>query len=168
VTRLRPLPTKLVSNLPYNVAATLVVDSLERTPSIGLWCVMVQKEVGERFFAPPGTKVYGAVSVLVQLLARRTGSHPVSRTVFRPRPRVDSLLVAFERVPKPSRYGEVKNVVQAAFAHRRKTLPNSLALTGLATREVAIGALAGLGRSASTRAEALAPAEFVQLTELLR
>ena len=58
---------------------------------------MVQKEVGERFFAKPGTKAYGAVSVLVQLAAIRTGTHAVSRTVFRPRPRVDSMLVAFTR-----------------------------------------------------------------------
>ena len=59
---------------------------------------MVQREVADRFFAAPATKAYGAVSVLVQLAAERTGFHPVSRTVFRPRPNVDSALVAFRRV----------------------------------------------------------------------
>jgi 16S rRNA (adenine1518-N6/adenine1519-N6)-dimethyltransferase len=167
VSTLRPVATKLVSNLPYNLAATVVVDSLENTPSIQLWCVMVQREVGERFFAEPGTKAYGAVSVLVQLAAIRTGTHAVSRTVFRPRPRVDSMLVAFSRVPRLPRYDRVKEVVQAAFAHRRKTLPNSLALSGLAGREKAAAALAALGHKATVRAESLAPEEFARLAELL-
>ena len=69
-----------------------------RCPQIELWCVMVQREVADRFFASPSTKAYGAVSVLVQLAAERTGFHPVSREVFRPRPNVDSALVAFRRV----------------------------------------------------------------------
>jgi 16S rRNA (adenine1518-N6/adenine1519-N6)-dimethyltransferase len=163
-----PKATKLVSNLPYNVAAGVVLDTLEQMPSIQLWCVMVQKEVGDRFFAARGSKAYGAVSVLVQLSARRTGSHAVSRTVFRPRPRVDSLLVAFARLPQSPDYGRVKIVVQAAFAHRRKTLPNSLELAGLAERKRAAAALDELGYEPSARAEALAPEEFVRLAELLR
>lgn len=167
VARLRPVSTKLVSNLPYNVAATVVVESLESAPSIGLWCVMVQREVGERFFATPGTKPYGAVSALVQLLAIRTGTHAVSRTVFRPRPRVDSMLVAFARAPRPLHYDTVKTIVQAAFAHRRKTLPNSLALSGVAERERAAGALVELGHEPSARAESLSPEEFLRLAELL-
>ena len=87
---LRPRPTKLVANLPYNVATPLVVESLEHARSLVHWCVMVQREVADRFFAEPRTKAYGAVSVLVQLSARKTGFHPVSPTVFRPRPRVES------------------------------------------------------------------------------
>jgi 16S rRNA (adenine1518-N6/adenine1519-N6)-dimethyltransferase len=129
---------------------------------------MVQREVADRFFAAPSTKAYGAVSVLVQLAAERTGFHPVSREVFRPRPNVDSALVAFRRMPIPPRYAEVKRVVEAAFAHRRKTLPNSLALTGLADRERTADALASIGRDRSLRAEALAPKEFVALEEALR
>ena len=84
--------TKLVANLPYNVATPLVVESLDGLPNVGLWCVMVQREVADRFFARPGTKDYGAVSVLVQLAAERSGFHAVSRTVFRPQPNVDSAL----------------------------------------------------------------------------
>jgi 16S rRNA (adenine1518-N6/adenine1519-N6)-dimethyltransferase len=159
---------KLVSNLPYNVATALVVESLDGLPNVGLWCVMVQREVADRFFAQPGTKDYGAVSVLVQLAAERTGFHTVSRTVFRPPPNVDSALVAFRRTDLPSDYGRVKAVVTAAFAHRRKTLPNSLALAGVASRDEAGRALAAIGHAAETRAEALAPPQFVALTEALR
>jgi 16S rRNA (adenine1518-N6/adenine1519-N6)-dimethyltransferase len=164
---LRPPPTKLVSNLPYNVAATVVLDTLEHLHSVERWCVMVQKEVGERFFAAPGTKVYGAVSVLVQLSARRTGMHPVSRTVFRPRPRVDSLLVAFERLPARPDLGRIRDVVHASFAHRRKTLTNSLELAGLTSRERGARAVAALGHDPTTRAEELSPEEFAKLAELL-
>ena len=164
---LSPLPTKLVANLPYNVATPIVVESLDGLPGIELWCVMVQREVADRFFAVPATKAYGAVSVLVQLCARRTGFHPVSRTVFRPPPNVDSALVAFRRIEPPSDFARIKRIVEAAFAHRRKTLPNSLALAGAATREEAEHALAALARRPSARAEELAPEEFVRLAEAL-
>jgi len=164
---LRTNATKLVANLPYNVATPLLVESLDGLPGIDLWCVMVQREVADRLFAVPATKAYGAVSVLVQLVAERTGFHAVARTVFRPRPNVDSALVAFRRTSMPADYARVKQVVGAAFAHRRKTLPNSVALAGLASREQAAGALAAIGRAPETRAEALAPADFVALTEAL-
>jgi 16S rRNA (adenine1518-N6/adenine1519-N6)-dimethyltransferase len=160
--------TKLVSNLPYNVATPIVVESLDGLPNVGLWCVMVQREVADRFFARPGTKEYGAVSVLVQLVCERTGFHPVSRTVFRPPPNVDSALVAFRRTGLPDKYPRVKQIVTAAFAHRRKTLPNSLELAGVAARAAAVDALAAIGREASVRAEALAPPEFVELEKALR
>jgi 16S rRNA (adenine1518-N6/adenine1519-N6)-dimethyltransferase len=164
---LEPAPRKLVANLPYSVATPLVVESLDGLPSIGYWTVMVQREVADRFFAEPSTKAYGAVSVLVQLAAKRTGFHPVSRTVFRPQPNVDSALVAFQRTELPETYPQVKRVVEAAFAHRRKTLPNSLELSGVALRKEAADALAAIDRTPEVRAEALAPREFVALTEAL-
>ena len=164
---LEPAPTKLVANLPYNVATPIVAESLAGLPSLELWCVMVQREVADRFFAEPSTKAYGAVSVLVQLAARRTGFHPVARTVFRPPPNVDSALVAFRRVPLPDRFDRIKAIVEASFAHRRKTLPNSVALAGLAPRERAAAALEAIGRRPESRAEALEPAEFVALAEAL-
>jgi 16S rRNA (adenine1518-N6/adenine1519-N6)-dimethyltransferase len=164
---LDPAPTKLVANLPYNVATPIVAESLDGLPSVGRWTVMVQREVADRFFASPGTKAYGAVSVLVQLAAERTGFHPVARTVFRPRPNVDSALVAFHRTDLPENFAWVKRVVAAAFAHRRKTLPNSLELSGLATREEAVAALGRIGRDPGVRAEALEPQEFVELTRAL-
>src|SRR4029453_15880143 len=92
---LDPPPRKLVANLPYQIATPLIAESLDGLPTIELWCVMVQREVADRFFAAPGTKSYGAVSVLIQLTAERTGFHAVARTVFRPPPNVDSALVAF-------------------------------------------------------------------------
>ena len=145
--RLEPPATKLVSNLPYSIATPLVIETLDGLPSVELWCVMVQREVADRFFAAPRTKTYGAVSVLVQLAARRTGFHPVSPSVFRPRPNVDSALVAFRRVELPPRFAEIKRIVTAAFAHRRKTLPNSLALSGVASRQKAVEALAAIGHA---------------------
>jgi 16S rRNA (adenine1518-N6/adenine1519-N6)-dimethyltransferase len=168
VPALDPSPTKLVSNLPYNVATPIVVETLEHAPSLLLWCVMVQREVADRFFAAPKTKPYGAVSVLVQLGARRVGFHPVARTVFRPRPRVESALVAFVRTGAPAVLTEVRPVVEAAFAHRRKTLANSVALTGLASREAAESALAVLDLPRGVRAEELTPAQFVDLAGALR
>jgi 16S rRNA (adenine1518-N6/adenine1519-N6)-dimethyltransferase len=160
-------PTKLVANLPYNVATPVLVESLDGLPTVELWCVMLQREVADRLFASPSTKAYGAVSVLVQLAAERTGFHPVSRNVFRPRPNVESALVAFRRTALPPDYARVKGVVEAAFAHRRKTLPNSLALAGLADRDRAVTALASIGRAPETRAEQLDPLELLALAQAL-
>ena len=164
---LEPPPNKLVANLPYNVATAVVVESVERAPSVERWCVMVQREVADRFFAAPSTKAYGAVSVLLQLTTERTGFHAVSRTVFRPQPNVDSTLVAFRRIGMPADYARVKRVVEAAFAHRRKTLANSLALSGLAERGRATDALRAVGRPPATRAEELDSREFVALAAVL-
>jgi 16S rRNA (adenine1518-N6/adenine1519-N6)-dimethyltransferase len=168
LTALEPAPTKFVANLPYNVATPLIVESLDGLPSVDHWTVMVQREVGDRLFAGPRTKSFGAVSVLVQLAAERTGFHPVSRTVFRPPPNVDSALVAFRRISLPERFSEIKSVVEAAFAHRRKTLPNSIELAGLATRAQAAEALAAIDREPTVRAEELEPHDFVALAASLR
>ena len=162
-----PMPHKLVANLPYNVATPIVVESVVAPGPIDSWCVMVQREVADRFFALPSTKAYGAVSVLVQLHAERTGFHPVARTVFRPPPNVDSALVAFARKPGDVAGEGVRRVVQGAFAHRRKTLANSLSLAGVAERGTAASALASLGHDSSVRAEALAPETFVELAAAL-
>jgi 16S rRNA (adenine1518-N6/adenine1519-N6)-dimethyltransferase len=164
---LAPGTTKLVANLPYNIATPLLVESLDGLPELELWCVMVQREVADRLFAKPSTKAYGSVSVLIQLATQRTGLHPVSRTVFRPPPNVNSALVAFRRTGLPEDFPRLKKVVTAAFAHRRKTLPNSLELAGLTTRAAAIEALAAIDREPSVRAEALAPSEFLALADAL-
>jgi 16S rRNA (adenine1518-N6/adenine1519-N6)-dimethyltransferase len=100
----------------------------------------------------------------VQLATERTGFHPVSREVFRPRPNVESALVAFRRTG-PGADTRTKRVVEAAFGHRRKTLANSLALAGVSPRERAVEALASIGRAPSVRAEELTPPEFVALAE---
>jgi 16S rRNA (adenine1518-N6/adenine1519-N6)-dimethyltransferase len=163
-----PPPRKLVANLPYNVATPIVMEGLAVLPSVSLWCVMVQREVADRFFAPPGTKEYGAVSVVLQLAVERTGFHSVARTCFRPPPNVDSALVSFRRKRDwDAELAAVRRLAQAAFAHRRKILANSLELAGLANRERTASALDELGRQASVRAEELTPDEFLRLGELI-
>jgi 16S rRNA (adenine1518-N6/adenine1519-N6)-dimethyltransferase len=129
---------------------------------------MVQREVADRLFAGPGTKAYGAVSALVQLTAEQTGFHAVSRTVFRPPPNVESALVAFRRTRDwGEEFTRVKEVVQAAFAYRRKTLANSLAVAGVAERRAVEDALRVAGRRPDARAETLAPEELEGLAAAL-
>jgi 16S rRNA (adenine1518-N6/adenine1519-N6)-dimethyltransferase len=156
---LDPPPDALVANLPYNVATPVIVNAL---PAVDRFCVMVQREIADRLFAQPGTKAYGAVSVLVQLACERIGRRPVSRKVFAPEPNVDSALVAFRRRPDAA-FGEswewTSRVVHAAFAHRRKTLANSLQLAGLPPPPAE---LAGL------RAEQLPPERLSLLAGELR
>jgi len=163
-----PGATKLVANLPYNIATPLIAESLDRLPEIELWTVMVQREVADRFFAKPSTKAYGAVSVLVQLVAERTGFHPVAPAVFRPRPNVDSALVAFRRTGLPHDFRRVKRVVEGSFGHRRKRLANSLEFAGVAARGRAEEAIARIGRAPNVRAEELTPHEFLALAEALK
>jgi 16S rRNA (adenine1518-N6/adenine1519-N6)-dimethyltransferase len=164
---LDPPPRKLVANLPYNVATAIVVESLAGLPAVERWCVLVQREVADRLFAAPGTKDYGAVSVVVQLTTDRTGFHPVARTCFRPQPNVDSALVAFRRTrPWAGDLDDVRRIARAAFAHRRKTLANSLEFAGFERRRTE-EALAAMDLTSRARAEALTPEEFVHLAELL-
>lgn len=166
--QLEPPPGKLVANLPYAIATPLVVESLDGLPGLSRWCVMVQREVADRLVALPGSRSYGAVSVLVQLTTERAGFHAVARTCFRPQPNVDSALIALRRrVHWGREYPGLKRVVQGAFAHRRKTLANSLELVGVASRESAAAGLRALGHAPDARAESLHPEEFVRLTELL-
>ena len=163
-----PPPGKLVANLPYNVATPIVVESLAVVPSADLWCVMVQREVADRLFASPCTKDYGAVSVVLQLAAERTGFHPVARTCFRPPPNVDSALVAFRRTRAwDAELEGVRRLAQAAFAHRRKTLVNSVELAGFADRDRVASALADMGLDPSVRAEELEPGALRRLSDLL-
>jgi 16S rRNA (adenine1518-N6/adenine1519-N6)-dimethyltransferase len=166
---LDPPPEKLVANLPYSIATPLCVESLDGLPTVRRWCVMLQREVADRFVAAPRTPAYGAVSVLVQLTAVRAGMHPVARTCFRPPPNVDSALLALERIRDwGPEYPWLKRVVQGAFSHRRKTLANSLGLAGVVTRARATEALRALGLPDAVRAEALEPGELVELAESLR
>jgi 16S rRNA (adenine1518-N6/adenine1519-N6)-dimethyltransferase len=168
---LAPVPGKVVANLPYGIAATFVLRTIEELPSVESWVVMVQREVGERLAATPGTPQYGAPSVLAQLACEVRVLRPVARTVFRPVPRVDSVLVGLRRRPDDTGAGpEVRAFVHAAFAHRRKALAGALALAPGAragVRERARTALVELGHPPDERAERLAPAEFVELARRL-
>jgi 16S rRNA (adenine1518-N6/adenine1519-N6)-dimethyltransferase len=166
---LAPAPTKVVANLPYGVAATVVLKSLEELPRARLVVAMVQREVGERLAAAPGSKAYGATSVLAQLACAVRVERRVPATVFHPAPRVESAIVVLRRTAAPPR-AAVTALVHAAFAHRRKALAGSLALAPGADgelRDAARAALERIGQPADARAERLAPDEFAELAELL-
>ena len=166
---LTPAPGKMVANLPYGVAATVILRTIDELPSVSDWVVMVQREVGERFAAAPGTSAYGVPSVLAQLACEVRVLRPISRQVFRPVPNVDSVLLGLRRVG-PAPPPELGALVHAAFAHRRKALAGSLALGpgfGSGVRERARAALVTLGHPADERAERLAPSEFAELAALL-
>ena len=168
---LDPAPTKVVANLPYGIAATAILRTIEELPGVTRWVAMVQKEVGERCAAAPGSAAYGVPSVLAQLACEVRVHRGVARTVFLPVPNVDSVLVVLERRPDagPLTPG-LRRVVQGAFAHRRKALPRSLALAGLPlddVRDRARAALVELGHPEDERAERLAPEEFRALAEKL-
>jgi 16S rRNA (adenine1518-N6/adenine1519-N6)-dimethyltransferase len=163
--KLQPAPEKVVANLPYGVAATVILKSIEELSGAGLWIAMVQLEVGRRLAAGPGSKEYGVTSVLAQLACEVKVLRRISRNVFHPAPNVESALVRLRRTA-PAAEPAVSELVHAAFAHRRKTLPASLALSGR-DREQAQEALAELGHAPDTRAERLAPEEFRRLAEIL-
>jgi 16S rRNA (adenine1518-N6/adenine1519-N6)-dimethyltransferase len=124
----RPAAWTLVANLPYNVATPLVCDLLDEVPAIGSMLVMVQREVGERFAAPAGSKQYGAVSVKVAYWAAAKVVATVPASVFVPRPNVESALVRIERRDPPEVDRELMFLlVRTAFGQRRKMLRRSLA-----------------------------------------
>jgi 16S rRNA (adenine1518-N6/adenine1519-N6)-dimethyltransferase len=168
---LTPAPTAVVANLPYSIAATVILRTIDELPSVRSWVVMVQREVGERLAASVGDPAYGVPSVLSQLACEVRVLRPVSRTVFRPVPRVDSVLVGLRR-----RHGvvgldpAVRGLVHDAFAHRRKALAGSLALAPGAlagVRERAREALVSMGHPPDERAERLSPEEFRELAARL-
>jgi 16S rRNA (adenine1518-N6/adenine1519-N6)-dimethyltransferase len=187
---LRPVPDKVVANLPYGVAASVLLRSIEELPSVHSWVAMVQREVGERLAAGPvgggrsGPKksAYGVPSVLAQLACEVQVLRAIPRAVFFPVPNVDSVLVGMRR-----REGTgddvspaLRALVAGAFAHRRKTLAGSLALAGgesspqprhpplpQRSREQVREALVRLGHPPDVRAERLSPEDFRALERLL-
>jgi 16S rRNA (adenine1518-N6/adenine1519-N6)-dimethyltransferase len=159
---LDPAPTKVVANLPYGIAAGAILRTIEELEDVQRWVGMVQKEVGERFAAGPGSGAYGVPSVLAQLACEVQVLRAVSRSVFAPVPNVDSVLVGLRRTG-PAAPPALRELVSAAFAHRRKALAGSLALAPTApadVRERARAALAELGHPADVRAERLSPQDF--------
>jgi 16S rRNA (adenine1518-N6/adenine1519-N6)-dimethyltransferase len=176
---LSPEPSKLVANLPYGIAAGVMLRTIEELPTVELWIAMAQREVGERLAAAPGSGAYGTPSVIAQLACDVQVLRAIPRTVFHPVPNVDSVLVQMRR-REPARRGAdpgacgvspaVRALVAGAFAHRRKTLAGSLALSAAApgcSREQVRAAVEQLGHPADVRAERLAPEEFNSLAVLL-
>jgi 16S rRNA (adenine1518-N6/adenine1519-N6)-dimethyltransferase len=167
---LDPAPTKVVANLPYGIAAGAILRTIEDLERVTRWVAMVQREVGERFAAAPGSGAYGVPSVLAQLACDVRVHRAVSRTVFHPVPNVDSVLVVLDR-RGPAAPPALRALVQAAFAHRRKALARSLALSpafGGGVRDRARTALVALGHPADVRAERLSPDDFRALEAALR
>jgi 16S rRNA (adenine1518-N6/adenine1519-N6)-dimethyltransferase len=166
---LDPVPGKVVANLPYGVATPALLKTIDELPDTTFWCVMVQREIGDRLAAKPGGKSYGIPSVLAQLACEVEVVRPISRNVFRPVPNVDSALVRMRRIA-PSPPDELVSLVRAAFAHRRKALARSLEEAGgpAGIRAAARDALEEMGHPADARAETLSPQEFAQLERELR
>jgi 16S rRNA (adenine1518-N6/adenine1519-N6)-dimethyltransferase len=165
---LAPEARRLVANLPYNIAATLVLKVLAEAPAITHQVVMVQREVGERLAAAPGSPAYGAPSAKLAAQATARVLSPVSRRVFVPEPHVDSVLLGVTRRQHPAAAGldpaELGRVIDAAFGQRRKTLRNALRGLGLDAAGVeALGAAAGV--DLGQRAERLDVAAFAALAE---
>jgi 16S rRNA (adenine1518-N6/adenine1519-N6)-dimethyltransferase len=174
---LNPRPTKVVANLPYGIAAGALLRTIEELADVAGWVAMVQREVGERLAAAPGSGAYGTPSVLAQLACEVRVLRAIPRTVFHPVPNVDSVLVSMSRrAPDASRPAGtepsegLRALVAGSFAHRRKTLAGSLGLSGRApgrSREQVREALERLGHPPDARAERLAPEEFRELARLL-
>ena len=159
---------RMASNLPYNAAARVVVDLLESAPRVDPMIAMVQREVGERLAATPGSPAYGAVSLRVAYRASVRAVRRVPPRVFWPEPKVESVLLRIERRPPPiaASREEVFRLVDEGFAQRRKTLASALVRLG-ETRESARGALRDAGLDPGVRAEALGLVEFGRLAEAL-
>jgi 16S rRNA (adenine1518-N6/adenine1519-N6)-dimethyltransferase len=169
--QLQPAPTLCASNVPYSVAGPFVIEALQRLPGIRRYCLMVQREVADRMAAPPGSKVYGTLSVWVGLYTRIVRARQLSRSIFHPQPHVDSTLIVLDR-RGPEELPDMdpvllREVVQAAFGQRRKTLVNALGAGLQMTRDQVLEITAGLGLSPDIRAERLALGQFVELARAL-
>ncbi len=170
---LEPPPGKVVANLPYGIAAGVLLRTVEELASVTRWVAMVQREVGERLAGSPGRGSYGTPSVLAQLECDVEVIRAIPRSVFYPVPNVDSVLIGMRRreeASSPPASPALRALVSAAFAHRRKTLAGSVALAGGApgrSRQQMRDALEQLGHPPDARAERLAPSDFRDLAELL-
>jgi 16S rRNA (adenine1518-N6/adenine1519-N6)-dimethyltransferase len=163
---LDPAPTALVANLPYSIATPLILRTIEELPSLTRWTAMVQREIADRLRAEPGSRAYGSPSVLVQLACEVRLIRTVDPAVFRPRPRVESAILGLRRTGPGAGPG-TRELVRAAFAHRRKALPRSLEHVRPGARAAAREALTELGLPEDARAEALSPEELAALAEKL-
>ena len=171
-----PMPTKFVSNLPYQVAATLILKFFQELPSLERAVVMVQAEVADRIAAKPSTKAYGAYTAKLSLFAQVTGRFEVGPGNFMPPPRVNSAVVRLDRTiarnPVTSKLLSEEellhtmNVIDAAFAQRRKTIRNSMSASGF-DKDKLDQAFLGTGIAPTVRAEVLTSQDFICLAAAL-
>lgn len=164
---LRPLPTVVVSNLPYSVATPVILRTIEQLPSLRTWTVMVQREIADRLRAGPGSRTYGSPSVLIQLACEVRMLRKVDPAVFRPRPRVDSAILGLRRTG-PGADPATRELVRAAFAHRRKALARSVEHVRPGSLAAVRTALEQLDLPVDARAEALSADDFAALSAKLR
>ncbi len=160
------VPWSMVANLPYNVAVPVVMRALEREPRVERFLVMVQREVGERLSARPGDPQFGALSLRIAYRADARVVRPISRTVFWPRPNVDSVLVTMRRRPPPVDVDEAAlwRVISESFEQRRKTMRGAMVRLGL-SRPQAEEVLLRCGIEPSARPEELGLEAFACLAE---
>lgn len=162
-------PTVFAANLPYNVAATIILQFFETMPSLHRAVVMVQKEVADRISAAPGNTIYGGYTAKLGLYAKVTGRFEVPPRCFMPAPHVDSAVVRIDRVdgvcPDLDKHG-VAHVIDAAFAQRRKTIRNSMSSSGF-DKAALDTAFAAADIAPTARAEKLAVDDFVRLARAL-
>ena len=171
-----PMPTKFVSNLPYQVAATLILKFFQELPSLERAVVMVQAEVADRIAAKPSTKAYGAYTAKLSLFAQVTGRFEVGPGNFMPPPRVNSAVVRLDRTqarnpvtPKLLSKEELlhtMSVIDAAFAQRRKTIRNSMSASGF-DKDKLDQAFLATGIAPTARAEVLTSQDFICLAAAL-
>ena len=164
-------PEILVANLPYNVAATIILQFFQTMPGLRSAVVMVQKEVADRIAAHPGTKTYGGYTAKLGLYAGVTGRFEVPPRCFMPAPHVDSAVVRLDRheVPLASEASDVDRiceVIDAAFAQRRKTIRNSMSASGF-DKAALDAAFDACGIAPTARAETLGVEDFVRLAACL-
>lgn len=163
-------PEVFVANLPYNVAATIILQYFETMPSLRRAVVMVQKEVADRIAACPGTKAFGAYTVKLSLYSTVTGRFEVPPRCFMPAPHVNSAVVRLDRrslaLPAGLSISDVCRVADAAFAQRRKTIRNSMGARGF-DKAALDAAFERCGIAPTARAETLALEDFVQLAAAL-
>ena len=162
-------PWRMAGNLPYNVATPLIMRLISMKAGPEMLVVMVQKEVAQRFTARPGTPAYGSLSVALQYAMHVEMLFNVKAAAFYPRPKIDSSVVRLTRrsTPAVSVADEERflQVVRAAFAYRRKTLANSLALALGVQRGAVTQALQHLGLDTEIRGEQLSIADFARLAD---
>ena len=171
-----PMPTKFVSNLPYQVAATLILKFFQELPSLERAVVMVQAEVADRIAAKPSTKAYGAYTAKLSLFAQVTGRFEVGPGNFMPPPRVNSAVVRLDRTiarnPVTSKLLSKEellhtmSVIDAAFAQRRKTIRNSMSASGF-DKDKLDQAFLATGIAPTVRAEVLTSQDFIRLAAAL-
>ncbi|NJB66887.1 16S rRNA (adenine1518-N6/adenine1519-N6)-dimethyltransferase [Desulfobaculum xiamenense] len=160
------VPWKIIGNLPYNVASPLMWDIFSRAKGLRRAVFMIQKEVGQRLTAEPGTKAYGALTVWVQSYVRPRHEFTVGPNVFTPRPKVDSSVLSFEPLSEEKVFDPeaLSGLVKLCFQNRRKQLGKILKTLWNDDVEAL---LASLGHTPRTRPEELAPTHFQALSALV-